>query len=146
MILGALLAPLGQRRFSVGSLMVGLAWTFAAIWPLYAVAPTPLALGLVNALISVAVPIYNGTHFNYRLLRVPDALQGRVNSAFRLGTFASHTLGFLLMCTLLEWYGPVTTIWLLLAPQVALALLATSSGPLRRAGRLNADCGLRIAE
>lgn len=138
-LVGALLTPRIQRRLGVGPLLVGIAWAFAALWPCYAVAPTLLALGLVHALVFVAVPVYNGTQFSYRLLRVPDALQGRVNSAFRMGTFASQTLGFLLMGVLLEWRGPVPTVWLLLAPQVALALLTTASGPLRRAGRLTDD-------
>lgn len=137
-ILGALLAPRAQRRFTVGQLMVGLAWLFALTWPLYALAPTPLALGLVNALVFSFVPIFNGTQFGYRLLLVPDALQGRVNSVFRLVTFGGQTLGLLLMGALLEWRGPVATVWILSGPQVALALLTMLSGPLRRAGRLAA--------
>jgi len=87
-------------------------------------------------LIFVFVPIFNGTQFGYRLLLVPDALQGRVNSAFRLITFGSQVLGFLLLGTLLDRYGPVTTVWLLVVPQLALALFTTACGPLRRAGWL----------
>lgn len=135
-VLGALLTPRAQHRFTVGQLMVGLAWIFALTWPLYALAPTPIALGLANMLIFVFVPIFNGTQFGYRLLLVPDALQGRVNSAFRLITFGSQVLGFLLLGTLLDRYGPVTTVWLLVVPQLALALFTTACGPLRRAGWL----------
>lgn len=135
-ILGALLAPYVQRRFTVGQIMVGIAWIFALTWPPYALAPTPLALGIVNAIGFLFVPIYIGAQFSYRLVLVPDALQGRVNSVFRLVTFGSQALGFLLMGALLQWYGPVATVWITFIPQVALALLTTLSARLRRAGRI----------
>lgn len=136
-IVGAAIAPRLQRRFTVGQLMVGLAWVFALSWPLYAVAPTPLWLGAVNALVFTFVPVYNGTQFTYRVLAVPDALQGRVNGVSRLIAFGSQTLGLPLMGALLAWTGPVATVWVLCVPQVALALLTALSGPLRRTGRLN---------
>jgi MFS family permease len=48
-ILGAVVAPRVQRRFTVGQIMVGMAWIFAITWPPYALAPNALTLGLVNA-------------------------------------------------------------------------------------------------
>lgn len=135
-VLGALLTPFAQRRFTVGWLMVGIAWLFAITWPPYAFAPTPLALGAVNAIAFFFVPIYGGTQFSYRLLLVPDALQGRVNSVFRLVTFGCQTLGFVLMGALLQWYGPIATVWITFVPAIALAVLTTLSRSLRRVGRI----------
>lgn len=134
-IAGALLTPWAQRRFTVGQLMAGIAWIFALTWPPYALAPTPLWLGAANALGFLFVPIYVGTQFGYRLALIPDALQGRVNSVFRLATMGATTLGFLAMGLSIERFGPVTTVWITLAPALALALLTTLS-PLRRAGRM----------
>jgi hypothetical protein len=37
--------------------------------------------------IYLIAPIYNVVQFNYRLSLIPDALQGRVNSTFRLLAF-----------------------------------------------------------
>jgi hypothetical protein len=34
---------------------------------------------------------------------------------------------------LLQWFGPITTIWLIFAPQVVLAAFATLNRPLRHA-------------
>jgi predicted MFS family arabinose efflux permease len=135
-ILGSAIAPSLQRRLAVGHVVVGMAWIFALSWPPYALASTPLWLGVVNILAYVLAPTYFGALVGYRLVLVPDALQGRINSAFRLGTFGSQTLGFLLMGVLLEWSGAAATVWLLFAPKVALALLTTLSAPLRRAGRV----------
>ena len=135
-VLGAALTPVAQRLFTVGQLMVGIAWLFAITWPPYALAPSPLALGVVNAVAFLFVPIYSSTQFGYRLLLVPDALQGRVNSVFRLVTFGGQTAGFVLMGGLLQWYGPVGTVWITFVPAVALALLTTRSGSLRRVGRI----------
>jgi MFS family permease len=135
-IFGAVVAPRVQRRFTVGQIMIGMAWVFAITWPPYALAPNALTLGLVNALGFFFVPIYTSTHYSYRLALVPDELQGRVNSPFRLGTFGGNTLGFLLMGALLEWTGPIATVWITFVPQVALAVVSTLSVPLRRAGRV----------
>ncbi|MGN6812650.1 MAG: MFS transporter [Thermomicrobiales bacterium] len=135
-ILGAVIAPRVQRRFTVGQIMIGMAWIFAITWPPYALAPSALTLGLVNALGFFFVPIYTSTHYSYRLALVPDELQGRVNSPFRLGTFGGNTLGFLMMGALLEWTGPIATVWITFVPQVALAVVSTLSVSLRRAGRI----------
>lgn len=135
-VLGSILTPLGQRRFGVGPLVIGIAWIFALSWPPYALAPNLLILGAVNCIGFFVVPVIFSTEFSYRLLLVPDALQGRVNSLFRLVSFGGQTLGFLLTGVLLEWYGPVATVWITLAPALGVALLATLSGSLRRVGHL----------
>jgi len=44
-IVGALLGALVQRRLSFGKVIIGAFWAFALIWPLYALAPSPLSSG-----------------------------------------------------------------------------------------------------
>ena len=134
-VLGALASGPLQRRYSFRQIVVGTNWVLALTWPLYIVAPNALALGVVNAIIFVAVPIYMGAQYSYRLALIPDALQGRVNSAFRLVSYGVQPLSLALTGALLEGIGPAATVWVLFVPQVALALVAMLNGPLRHAGR-----------
>ena len=55
-------------------------------------------------------PIYNVVQFSYRLSLIPDALQGRVNSTFRLLAFGFNPLGAAISGILLEQFGAVPTV------------------------------------
>lgn len=79
------------------------------------------------------MPIYFGAQYSYRLALIPDALQGRVNSAFKLIAFGVQPASLALTGALLEGLGPVATVLILFVPQVALAVAAMLNGPLRRA-------------
>ena len=131
-VLGAVLAPLLQRHVGVGRIIIVASWVWAVTWPLYALAPTPFLLGLANLVGFVVVPIYIGTQYSYRLALIPDRLQGRVNSAFRLVTAGVQPLSLALTGALLAAVGPATTVWLITVPQVVLALAATLNRPLRQ--------------
>ena len=132
-LVGVALSPLAQRRFTVGQIIIGIAWIFAVTWPPYALVKTPLALGVVNLVGFLFVPIYVGTLFAYRLVLTPDALQGRVNSVSRLITFGAQSLGFVLYGWLIEGYGPVATVWITFVPAVVLAAVTTWTAAVRRA-------------
>jgi MFS family permease len=130
-VAGALLAAPLQKRFGFRWVVIAMTWVLALTWPLYLAASTPLALGAVNGLIFVAVPIYFGAQYSYRLARIPDRLQGRVNSAYKLIAFGAQPLSLALTGALLEWSGTTVTILALFVPQVLLALAATASRHLR---------------
>lgn len=132
-LVGALLSGPVQRRFSFAQIMIVGTWGWALTWLLFAVARTPLTLGIVTAVTFVVVPIYMATQFSYRLRLIPDNLQGRVNSVFRLIAFGSEPLGIALTGVLLQIWGPVATILILFVPQLALAVAATFSRSLRAA-------------
>ena len=132
---GSLLAVRLQKRFRFGPLMIGTTWAWALTWVFYALAPNLLWLGVVNALSIIVVPIYMGTQYAWRLAQIPDALQGRVNSVFRLIAFGSIPLGLALTGALLQSLGPVLTVWITFAPQFLLSLAATFHPALRQAGR-----------
>jgi hypothetical protein len=110
---------------------------YAALFPLYAVVPTYLLLGAVAAGISFVAPIYNVVQFSYRLSIIPDALQGRVNSVFRLLAFGFMPIGAALSGILIERLGVVAA--LLACWAVLLALLATAAA--NRALRAAAPIG-----
>jgi hypothetical protein len=86
-------------------------WIEALLWPLFAIAPSPLLLGVIAAGQWITGPIYNAVQFSYRLALIPDALQGRVNSVFRLLAFGFQPLGAALSGVLLQSIGaPVTVL------------------------------------
>ncbi len=73
-------------------------------------------------------PVYNLVQFSYRLALIPDELQGRVNSVFRLLAYGFMPLGQALTGLLLEWFDVVPTVLVFGACLLALAL-ATSLNP-----------------
>ncbi len=132
-IVGALLASSLQRRFGFSRVIIGTTWFWALSWLLYAVAPNPLILGIVNGFSYSVVPVYMVVQYSYRLAIIPDHLQGRVNSVFRLIAFGSQPLGFALTGLLLQTIGPVMSILVLFIPQFILAIAVTFNKPLREA-------------
>lgn len=121
-LLGALLIGPLQRRFSFSQLLPTATWVWAMTWLPFALAPSALALALALAASFVIVPIHSTVHFGYRIARIPDRLQGRVNSAFRLILFGCQAISLALTGVLLQWLGAVPTVLVLFVPQAALAL------------------------
>jgi predicted MFS family arabinose efflux permease len=132
-ILGAFLVPLLQKRFSFGQLMIGSTWIWAVTWLLFAFAPNPLILGIVTAVSFIIVPIFLSVQFGYRLALIPDHLQGRVNSVFRLIAYGSEPIGLAVTGILLQAFGPITTVLVLFVPQFLLSIAATLNKGLRNA-------------
>ena len=82
----------------------------------------------------VVVPIFTVTHYSYRLARIPDALQGRANSVFRLAAYGGEPVSLAVTGALLQTVGAVAAVLILFVPQFALAVLASLSRSLRSAG------------
>lgn len=132
-IAGALLGGRIQRRFRFGHVIISMVWIQALLFPLYAVAPDVLLLGVISALIFVTGPIYNVVQFSYRISIIPDALQGRVNSTFRLVAFGFQPLGAALSGVLIEQLGVYWALGLFAAVQLGLAVMTTLNGHVRNA-------------
>jgi MFS family permease len=131
-ILGSLLGPSVQRRMRFGQAILLTVWTNTLFWPLYAVAPNPLALGIITAILYINGPIYNVVNLSYRLAVVPDVLQGRVSSVVRLISYGVIPPGLALTGVLLQRVGAISTIVLLTGGYVLLALATTLNPHLRR--------------
>ena len=123
-ILGSLLAKPVQQRFSYGRAIIGILWLYPLPYVLLAVAPTPLILGGLLAAGLLVDATYNVVQFSYRLALIPDELQGRVNSSFRLISYSLRPLGQVLTGVLLQDIGPIFTI---LAFSLCLVLLAVAA-------------------
>jgi MFS family permease len=130
-LVGALLVGPLQRRVRFGPLLIGATWLWTITWLPFLFAPNILVLGIAMVISFVAVPIFLTVQYSYRLSQIPDELQGRVNSVFRLVLVASQALSLVLTGALLQAFGPFTAVLLLFVPQVALAILTTMNRQLR---------------
>ncbi len=131
-ILGAVLAPAVRARLRFGQVIIGtvLLWALAVL-ALFA-APSPLLLIPSYGLVSLLWPFYGVPVVSYRLEVTPDALRGRVNSAFRFLSFGAEPLGAALGGLLLAALGPRPVLGLI-AAGLALCALAALSAELRKA-------------
>ena len=132
-IVGSLIGGQLQRRFSFGQVIICLLWLNVALFSLYAFVPAYLLLGVVAALLYTLGPIYNVVQFSYRLALIPDALQGRVNSTFRLLAFGFMPIGAALSGFLLEQIGAVATVFVFTLWFLLLAILTTFNRHVREA-------------
>jgi predicted MFS family arabinose efflux permease len=132
-ILGSLLGAPIQRRFSFGKVIIGGIWVQALLSPLFVVAPNAILLGIIAAAFFTVIPIYNVTQFSYRLSLIPDELQGRVNSVFRLVAFGFQPLGLSVTGILIQQVGAIQTVLVLAALFLLLAIATTLNVDIRRA-------------
>jgi len=132
-ICGALIGGQLQKRFSFGQVIICVLWVNAALFSLYAFVPAYLLLGVVAALMFMLGPIYNVVQFSYRLSLIPDALQGRVNSTFRLLAFGFMPVGAALSGFMIERIGAVGAVWIFTLWFVLLAILTTFNRHVREA-------------
>ena len=132
-IVGSLLVTPLEKRFSFPQLMIGSTWVWALTWLLFAIAPNPFILGVVTSLSFIIVPIYTSVQFGYRLALIPDHLQGRVNSVFRLMAFGGEPIGLVVTGVLLQAIGPFSTVLVLFVPQLMLSIAATFNKHLHNA-------------
>jgi len=131
-LLGSILAPWVKARLRVGHAIIGAVAGIALATPLVAASGSMPLLFAGYALIGVMIPINNVVSISYRLILVPDALQGRVNSVFRLLALGSIPLGTAAGGFFLEEIGPRVELWLI-AAGFALCAVAVTFTAVRRA-------------
>lgn len=132
-IVGALLAPFIQKRWSFWHVMTSGTWIWAILTALYVLAPTPLLLGVITFLLFLLWPICNTVQMSYRLALIPDHLQGRVNSAFRLIALSGQPLGLALTGLLVGTSGVSFTVLLTAVGLAIVAFFVTINPSLRHA-------------
>ena len=132
-VVGAAIASPLQRRFGFARVTIASTWIWAISWLLFACAPTPLLLGLANGLSYIIAPVFFVTQYSYRLALIPDHLQGRVNSVFRLIAFGGQPIGMAITGALIQAIGAVPTVLVLFVPQLLLAVAVTFNKAVRQA-------------
>ena len=132
-ILGAIVAPYFQRRFTFGQVIIASTWFGALAIALFLIAPNLLALGIAAFFSFISGPIYNVVQFSYRSALIPDTLQGRVNSVFRLIAFGGQPIGYALIGWLIQSIGVFKTIVYCSIFLALFAILATVNTHVRHA-------------
>ncbi len=124
-LLGALLAPMLQRRLSPVHVLVGESWLLALALPCLLLVHNAVLLGLIVAAAELITPVTNSIVVSYRVALTPDRLQGRVQAASTLVSFSFGWLGPPLVGFLLQSSGATATILTLTGWAVLLALGAS---------------------
>jgi MFS-type transporter involved in bile tolerance (Atg22 family) len=132
-IIGAWVGPIVQRRLSFGQAILASCWLLPCIWLSAAVAPNLAALAATVLVVMIVDPIYDIVQYSYRLSLIPDELQGRVNSVFRLIAWSGWPLGIGLAGIFLETIGPRGAVLAVFGLGAAVALAATASATIRTA-------------
>lgn len=131
-LLAGFIAPWIRARLRFGQIIIGsvVIWTVAAA--LLAIGQTVWMLMLGMALTDMLWPIYAVTLVSYRLEETPDALQGRVNSAFRVVSYGCEPLGAAIGGLLLGPLGP-SPVLLGITIGLAVSAIGAACTELRRA-------------
>jgi predicted MFS family arabinose efflux permease len=137
-LLGALVAPWAQRHLRPTAVIIGANWVWAALLPLVAVVPWPLAMGVLAGAMAFVGPAWNVVLGSISLALTPDGLRGRVSGVQGLVAWGPIPLGSLVGGVLLQWVGGVATTLMLGGAMLAVALAATLSPTVRRPPKLDA--------
>ncbi len=129
--LGSLAATWVRRNASLATVVIAANWIWAVLVPLVAVSRQPFLIGAAIAGLAFVGPLWNVAVEVYRLGITPDELQGRVSSAVTLVAFGALPLGSLAGGLLLDHFSGRTTILVVAAAMVLLALAATLSRAVR---------------
>jgi predicted MFS family arabinose efflux permease len=104
-IVGSLIGGQIQRRFTFGQVIVAAMWMNALLFIFLIAVPSYVLIGVLCALMFMVGPVYNVVQLSYRIALIPDELQGRVNSTFRLAAFAFMPVGAALGGFVIEHAG-----------------------------------------
>ncbi|QMU71795.1 MFS transporter [Streptacidiphilus sp. P02-A3a] len=135
-VLGSLVAPAAERRLSMRTVVIGANWAWALLVPVLLTVHDPYLIGGVYALMCFVGPVWNVVISAYQLAVTPDAIQGRVLGAVGLISFGAIPLGSLIGGQLLSGLGAVSTVWVLTAWMLLLAVTASLSPSVRSAPAL----------
>lgn len=131
-VLGSLIAPLLRRRLSFFVIALMTLWAQALLSLLLLLAPNLLVLGTILALLFFLFPIFDVLQRSHRMALIPDGLQGRINSVYRLIVFSSNPVSLALTGFLLQNVGTTFTILLVTGGLTLVALAATLNPYMRR--------------
>jgi len=110
-------------------------WLWAILFGALAAVRAPLGLGLVVLVAGFIGPAWNVSSQTYRMRITPNEMLGRTSSVSMQIAWGTIPLGSLLGGFLLEELSPPATMATVSAGMAAVALAATMTAPIRRAGR-----------
>ena len=134
-LLGAVAGGWIARRLSFGQAIAGTLALQALMLPLMLLWPEPMMLAAVYAVYMFCAPVYNVVQLSRRLAMIPEGLQGRVNSAFRMAANLLVPAGAGLCGLLVDHWSTAGTLALFAAVLALLALVAALDPVVQREGR-----------
>jgi predicted MFS family arabinose efflux permease len=120
------------RRLPAAAVVIGANWVWAALLPLVALAPRPLAIGTAGAGMAFVGPAWNVVLGSLEMRLTPPALLGRVQAVQMTAAFGAIPLGSLAGGFLLDLLGPADAVWALAGCMLAVAVVATLTPSVRR--------------
>lgn len=122
-LLGNLASNWTRQHFRFGTITLSMLWLEALVFPLYALAPGALVMGLIAALEEFIGPMYTVSFDSYQLLTTPDAMRGRMSSTVQWVMQGAQSLGVLLGGLMIQevganWSALLLGIWLVLLASV----------------------------
>jgi MFS family permease len=121
-IAGAVLGAWAQRRARFSRALRGALLGYLLAWPWYGIATSALFLGVVMVGYSLVDSMAAVLIISYRLTAVPEHLQGRVSSVYRLIPYGMVALGQALIGVSLQQFGVLPTVGLLWVGMLLLSL------------------------
>jgi len=99
----------------------------AIVLPLYLIANNAAVLGILTAFYFFPGSLYGVLINSYRVSLIPDALQGRIASIYRILIVGAFSLGGLMGGILLQFFGTTLTVIICSLSFLILAIIATMS-------------------
>jgi MFS family permease len=118
-LLGNFASGWARKRFRFGTITLSMLWLEALVFPLYAIAPNAVIMGLIAATEEFIGPIYTISLDTYRLVTTPDSMRGRVSSTVQFVVQGAQSLGAIVGGLLIEgiggrWSAVILGAWLIL--------------------------------
>jgi len=124
-ILGALAAGHIGKKWTTIQVVIFARWFMAIILPLYLIANNAGVLGIITALYFFPGSLYGVLINSYRVSLIPDVLQGRIASIYRILIVGAFSLGGLTGGILLQVFGTTLTVIVFSLSLLILAFVAT---------------------
>jgi predicted MFS family arabinose efflux permease len=132
-ITGSMFGATLQKRFRLWSIIVISQVVIIVSWVFYLFAAHAILIGLISIFVYAGFGAYNVVQFSYRLALIPDHMQGRVNSVFRLIAFAGSPLGMLFAGLSLQSLGVTQTLLAGLGFLIIMAVITALNPHVRKA-------------
>jgi MFS family permease len=120
------------RRLPAAAVVIGANWVWAALLPVVALVPEPLAIGAAGAGMAFVGPAWNVVLGSIEMRLTPAALLGRVQAVQMTAAFGAIPLGSLIGGFLLDRLGPEEAVWALAGCMLVVAVVATVTPSVRR--------------
>lgn len=120
------------KRLPAAAVVIGANWVWAALLPVVALAPEPLAIGTAGAGMAFVGPAWNVVLGSIEMRLTPAALLGRVQAVQMTAAYGAIPLGSLIGGFLLDRLGPEEAVWTLAGCMLAIAIVATLTPSVRR--------------